>query len=125
MSDDVSVAEASTGVNPSRTLLLDELNDAIFVSAVPTAERIAKSVETRALNRIRDRIAKAGMKEEILRLAPSDDEVREEIDLMSLRELGLWIHGYEKRLEKAAKEAAAAAKKTDDIIRVKARDKIL
>ena len=104
---------------------MSDNDDAIYVSAVPTAERIAKRVETRAINRIRDRIAKAGMKEEILRLAPSDDEVREEIDLMSLRELGLWIHGYEKRLEKAAKEAAAAAKKTDDIIRVKARDKIL
>ena len=132
LTDALSLA---TGVNPSRTLLLDELNDAIFVSAVPTAERIAKSVETRALNRIRDRIAKAGMKEEILRLAPSDDEVREEIDLMSLRELGLWIHHNGKRLEKAAKEAAAAAKKQareakkeeeaakkqDAITRVKAR----
>jgi len=125
----------ATGVNPSRTLSLDELNDAIYVSAVPTAERIAKRVETRAINRIRDRIAKAGMKEEILRLAPSDDEVREEIDMMSLRELSLWIHHNGKRLEKAAKEAAAAAKKQareakkeeeeakkqDAITRVKAR----
>ena len=84
--------------------------------AVPTAERIAKSVETRALNRIRDRIAKAGMKEEILRLAPSDDEVREEIDLMSLRELGLWIHHNGR-----AKKEEEAAKKTDAIVRVKAR----
>jgi hypothetical protein len=114
---------------------MSDNDDAIYVSAVPTAERIAKRVETRAINRIRDRIAKAGMKEEILRLAPSDDEVREEIDMMSLRELSLWIHHNGKRLEKAAKEAAAAAKKQaheakkeeeeakkqDAITRVKAR----
>jgi phage protein D len=88
---------------------MSDNDDAIYVSAVPTAERIAKRVETRAINRIRDRIAKAGMKEEILRLAPSDDEVREEIDMMSLRELSLWIHHNGKRLEKAAKAAKAAA----------------
>jgi hypothetical protein len=106
LTDALSLA---TGVNPSRPLLLEERDDAIVVSAVPTAERIAKGVETRALNQIRDRIAKAGMKEEILSLAPSDDEVREEIDLMSLRELSLWIHHNGKRLEKAAKAAKAAA----------------
>ena len=99
----------ATGVIPYRPLTRIELDDAIFVSAVPTVVRIARAVETRAFNRIRDRIALAGMKEEILRVAPSDDKVREMIDTMSLRELGLWIHHNDKRLEKAAKEAAAAA----------------
>ena len=106
LTDSLSMA---TGVNPTRPLTLDELNDAIFVSPVPTSVRIAKGVETRALNVIIKRNAIVGMKIEILNLAPLDDEVREEIDTMSLRELGLWIHHNGKRLEKEA--AAAAAKK--------------
>ena len=68
----------------------------------------AKRVETRALNAIIERYAIAGMKNEILGLAPLDDAVREQIDTMSHRELGLWIHHNGKRLKE---EAAAAAKK--------------
>ena len=69
---------------------------------------IAKGVETRALNKIFKRHAIAGMKNEILSLAPLGDVVREQIDTMSLDELALWIHDNGKRLKE---EAAAAAKK--------------
>ena len=55
-----------------------------------------------------ERNAIVGMKLEILSLATLDDEVREQIDMMSLRELGLWIHHNDKRLKEAeAKEEEA------------------
>ena len=133
LTDGLSMA---TGVIPSRSLTFNELNDAIFVSQVPTSVRIAKGVETRALNAIFKRNAIGGMKREILGLAPLDDEVRERIDTMSHRELGLWIHHFtaaekkatveRKRLEAAEKKATverkrleAVEKKTKAITRAK------
>ena len=111
MADFTTALEKATGLVARGVPTKDDLNTIFTVSKVTPEERTRRSVETRALNRIIDRIAIPGMKEEILRLAPSDDEVREVIDTMSLRDLGLWIHHNGKRLEKAAKEAAAAAKK--------------
>jgi hypothetical protein len=111
MADFIAVLEKATGLVARGVPTKDDLNKIFTVSKVTPEERSRRSAETRALNQIIDRIAIPGMKDEILSLAPSDDEVREEIDTMSLRELGLWIHGYEKQLKEAAKEAAAAAKK--------------
>ena len=82
-------------MKPSRQFTPLELDETIFVSAVPTWVRIARSVEGRALNRIFRRDAIIGMKIRILSLAPSDDEVRDRIDTMSHHELGLWIHHHE------------------------------
>ena len=107
MTDFTEALASATGLVAVGVPTKDDLNKIFTVSKVTPEERTRRSVETRAINQIIDRIATPRMKEEILRLAPSDDEVREDIDTMSLRELGLWIHGYEKQL----KEAAAAAKK--------------
>ena len=109
MADFIAALEKATGLVAVGVPTKDDLNKIFTVSKVTPEERSRRSAETRALNRIIDRIATPRMKEEILRLAPSDDEVREKIDTMSLRELGLWIHQNGKRLEKEA--AAAAAKK--------------
>ena len=112
-------------------ITVEEAKGYIFVSSVSTTkERITKGVETRALNSIFERNAIVGMKIEILDLAPLDDEVRERIDTMSHRELGLWIHHNGKRLKeeaaaakklvKEAKKLAEAAKKEDAITIAKA-----
>jgi hypothetical protein len=111
MADFIAALEKSTGLVAVGVPTKDDLNKIFTVSKVTPEERSRRSVETRVINRIIDRIAIPGMKEEILRLAPSDDEVREKIDTMSLRKLGLWIHHNGKHLEK---EAAAAKKQAEE-----------
>ena len=111
MTDFTEALASATGLVAVGVPTKDDLNKIFTVSKVTPEERTRRSVETRAINQIIDRIATPRMKEEIHRLAPSDDEVREEIDFMSIRELGLWIHGYEKRLKEEAREAREIRKR--------------
>jgi hypothetical protein len=115
----------ATGVKPSRQFTPLELDETIFVSAVPTWVRIARSVEGRALNRIFRRDAIIGMKIRILSLAPLDDEVRDRIDTMSHHELGLWIHHHEiaKKQVRLAEAEQAKAKRLAEAEQAKAKRK--
>jgi hypothetical protein len=113
----------ATGVKPSRQFTPLELDETIFVSAVPTWVRIARSVEGRALNRIFRRDAIIGMKIRILSLAPLDDEVRDRIDTMSHHELGLWIHHHEiaEKQVRLAEAEQAKAKRLAEAEQAKAK----